>query len=199
VAGSALALVEGFAARGLGLINGKREGRRVQIQQKVRDLFEARRDYGLGRGADGHGGGVIALLELIVIAVPVQVQILARALVPNLRQVNRADGAVIRHMEYIEFGGIERVHAACPLDWPAGLPGISNLLFQQSVFGDGDNQVLVDQTLKPRRLVNRVDRLEHIGRREARIARAVIQEVLERLEVDRVRGRPQDDLRGIAR
>ena len=59
-----------------------------------------------------------------------------------------------------------------PCDRPAGLPGISDLLFQQAVLGDRDNHVLVDQPLEPRRLVNLLDRLQHIGRGKARIAGA---------------------------
>src|SRR5208283_4867689 len=66
VAGCALALVEGLAARGLGRVNWEGKGGRVQVQQKVRDFLEARRNYGLRRGADCHGGGVITLLELVV-------------------------------------------------------------------------------------------------------------------------------------
>ena len=44
-----------------------------------------------GRGADRHGGGVVALVDVVVVAVPVEVHALARLLVPDRRQVDGAD------------------------------------------------------------------------------------------------------------
>lgn len=119
----------------------------MQIEQKVCDLLEARRQHGFGCGAYRHGRGVVALVKVVIVAVPLQIQALARSLVPDLWQVHRADGAVVWHVEDVELGGIERVHLAATLGWTTVLPRVINLL-QQPVLGDRDDEGPIDESFQ---------------------------------------------------
>src|SRR5207237_6076177 len=68
-------------------------------------------------------------------------QALTRPLIPDLRQIDRANRLVVRQMIDVEFGGIERIYPAPPLHRPGVLPRIRDLLREQPVLGDRDDQI----------------------------------------------------------
>ncbi len=99
----------------------------------------------------------------------------------------------------VEFRGIERIHPAPPLHRPGVLPRILDLLREQPVLGDRDDQEPVDKPLEPRRRVHLVDGLQNVGGREARIARACEEEVLEQLEIETMGGASENHLGCVGR
>ena len=83
------------AVLGQSPIDWKRIHGRRQLKQKIRIAFETFRNYRIGPRANRHRRCVVALLDLVIVSIPVQPHMLPRFLIPNLRQVCGADAVVV--------------------------------------------------------------------------------------------------------
>src|ERR1700761_7942179 len=96
-------------------------------------------------------------------------------------------------MEHVELRGIEGVGASTSLLRTRVLPRIRHLLFEQAFFGCRDNHESVNQVLGKTQLVNLVDCVDYVIRRESRIAGAAVKKSLKGLQVERVCGSAERD------
>src|SRR3546814_2460783 len=80
VAGGAVLAVHHLAARGLRAVDRVGVFRRLQCEQPVLDAPDRGHVDGRWRGAGAEGRALVALLDLAVVAVPVQLHALARLL-----------------------------------------------------------------------------------------------------------------------
>src|SRR6185369_5089291 len=92
-------------------------GRR-QLKQKISVALETLWYHSVGARPDSHRRRVVALLDFVVIAVPMQPKMLPRFLVPDLRQIGRADAVVVRQLIDNELGRIESVYATASFGGP---------------------------------------------------------------------------------
>ena len=200
VARGAIGVPDWFALGDLGLIQCPRPRRRLVPEQPVGHPVEARRQHRFRGRAHGHCSGVVAFVDLVVIAVPMQVHRFPRLLVPDLRQVDGADGRVIREAEHHHFRRVEGVGATRALLRPQLLPGVGLLLFEQSAFRHRDDQVAVVELLEKTQLEFAVDRRHYCIGGEFRVAGTIVGEPLKGLQlqgVGRRAGHVDRDVAGI--
>ncbi|WP_371914248.1 hypothetical protein [Pseudomonas sp. NFACC14] len=188
----AVFLPDRFALGDFLLVQGERPGRCLVAQQPVGHPVETRRQHRFRRRAHGHGRCVVALVDLVVIAVPMQVHGLPGFLVPDLWQIHGADGGVIREAEHHHFGRVEGVGPPRSLGRTQLLPGIGLLLLEQRTLGHRDDQVTVVQFFEKTQLELAIDRRHHRLGGEFRVAGAIVGEPLEGLQLQGIGRRGGD-------
>src|SRR5271166_3330245 len=117
VASCAILAVNRFSLGCQILLNGERVLGGWKRSQPVLNPFESREINAGGRDARAQRSAFVSLLHDRIVAIPVELHTLARFLVPNRRQVGRADKLFRRkfihgEIEFERLIGIEGIHAA---------------------------------------------------------------------------------------
>jgi hypothetical protein len=105
---------------------------------------------------------------------------------PDRRKVRVVDAAVVRHLQKIELGEIHRRIATGAPARTTGTPLEILALCDELLLRHRDVHELVQQAIEPAQLVREIDLGEDRVRVEARIARRLLKELEQALDVRRV-------------